>query len=100
MSLPNVPKRVNRSLRVPHLDLLGLMQDEQRLHGFLGDIQHVRLMYEGNQAVDELQRAALNLVSSLALVLETNKKIRQIVPRLRYKNHPKMVKNKKDVHSA
>lgn len=41
----DVPEGVNRRLRVPHLDLIWVVQHQQRLHGFLRHVRHGRLVH-------------------------------------------------------
>ena len=68
--LPDVPESVDGRLGVPELDLLGPVQHEQRLHGLLRHVGHRLLVHERHQAVDQLQRRTLDLVTRLARVLQ------------------------------
>lgn len=67
--IPDVPESVDGSLRVPALNDVRLMQTQQRFHRFLCHVRHWLLVDERNEAVDQLQGTALNLMARLAWIL-------------------------------
>jgi len=67
--IPDVPESVDGSLRVPALNDIRLMQTQQCFHRFLCHIRHRLLVHERNEAVDQLQGTALNLMARLAWIL-------------------------------
>ena len=70
--LPDVPECVDRGLWVPELYVIGLVKTEEGLHGFLGHVRHALLVDERHQAVNQLQRAALDLMARLTRILGNN----------------------------
>lgn len=68
----HVPEGVDGRLGVPHLDLVRVVQNQQRLHGLLRHVAHRRLVHQRHQPVDQLQGRALDFVTCLALILQTD----------------------------
>ena len=63
----DVPKGVDGCFWVPHFDLVGLVEDEESLHGLQGDVRHRRLVHQWHQTVDQLERGGLDFVAGFAL---------------------------------
>ena len=67
--IPDVPESVDGRLRVPALDDVRLVETQQGFHRFLSHVGHRLLVDERNEAVDQLQGTALDLVTRFAWIL-------------------------------
>lgn len=74
--LPDIPKRIDGSFGVPHLNLLRLMKHKQCLHSFSSNIRHWGIMDQWHQAINELKRGTLDLMTCFALILWRNNRLK------------------------